>query len=105
MHKKLQKAREKEEKTMKILLVATLCFVSCFSAPLTTAPPATAPATAANEESANGLDLSHIDDVMMDPTAKMRKLINFFYPPVNVDVYSFIIRIPLTICRLAKAGG
>ena len=53
------------------LLIASLIIGSCVSAPITTPPPSSAPV---DQDGENDLNFSDIEDVMMDPSAKMRKL-------------------------------
>ena len=59
-----------------LLADAALCIVSCFCAPIIT-PPHAEPATVSSvKEAANkwSSSLADVEDVMMDPTAKMCKL-------------------------------
>ena len=54
-----------------LLLITNLVIGSCFSAPVTT--PSLTP-TPVDQDGETDLNILDIEDVMMDPTAKMRKL-------------------------------
>ena len=55
------------QKTFLALLAVAACIALCSSAPVTTPPPP------ASVDETIKTSLEHITDVMMDPTAKMRK--------------------------------
>lgn len=57
--------------SFQLLLIASLIVGSCVSAPIITPPPTSAPV---DQDGETDLNFSDIEDVMMDPSAKMRKL-------------------------------
>jgi hypothetical protein len=62
-----------------LLLAVALCTISGFCAPITTPPPPSIPAPSpvpvpvVNEETK--VSMADVEDVMMDPSAKLRKFI------------------------------
>lgn len=65
---------EMERISVTLLMAVALCIVGCFSAPITTPPPPPPPAVPVNEATKEShSSLAGVEDVMMDPAAKLRK--------------------------------
>ena len=111
-------------------LAVALCAISCFCAPITTPPPSSTPAPSVpvNEEAkVSSLSLADVEDVMMDPSAKLRKfsdnncklseiiicetllsswlLDKASHLFIQSCVDSIIMHFYIRFCSLAEAGG
>ena len=62
-----------ERTSTAVLLALALCTVGCFCAPITTPPPAAKPAPVNEGATESSSSLADVEDIMMDPSAKLRK--------------------------------
>ena len=118
--------RQKMERIPAALLLAVaLCTVSCFCAPITTPPPpAPTPAPVNEGAKESSSSLADVENVMMDPSAKLRKFCDnrawycLSKKYLQAQVASGQSSIPLScnhamiacivlysFCSLAEAGG